>query len=110
MRRRKVRSRSEALAMLAEVDASGSGLPAWCRAHGVDSRSLNMWRVNLGQVSRGRREASGEGLHLVELVAARSASTAIGKMRIHHGSFTVEWEGPVEPDALRDVLWAVSRC
>lgn len=110
MRRRKVRSRSEALAMLAEVDASGAGLPAWCHAHGVDSRSLNMWRVNLGQGSRRRREAGEEGLQLVELVTSPSASTAIGKMRIHHGSFTVEWDGPVDPDALRDVLWAVSRC
>ena len=44
---RKIKNEADALACLAAARASGAGTAQWARAHGVDGRSLNAWRVNM---------------------------------------------------------------
>ena len=42
---RKIRDRQDALTCLEAVQTSGMRLTPWARAHGVDARSLNCWRL-----------------------------------------------------------------
>ena len=46
---RKVLNEQDARRCLTEVKASRRELGAWAREHGVDGRSLNLWRVNLSR-------------------------------------------------------------
>jgi hypothetical protein len=64
---------------LAAAQAAGGEVGQWARAHGIDGRSLNTWRMNLGrrgEAMRGsetRRVAQARrviGAGLVELVPA----------------------------------------
>ncbi len=55
--RRKVRDEREARGLLGELRDSGLGMSEFCARAGVDGRSLNCWRVNLG-----RRDAEGVGV------------------------------------------------
>lgn len=43
--RRKVADEAEARALLAQQEASGLSLSAWCKAEGIDGRSLGGWRA-----------------------------------------------------------------
>ncbi len=44
---RGILNEQDARRSLAAAKSSRAGLAAWARAHGVDGRSLNAWRVNL---------------------------------------------------------------
>ena len=44
---RRILNEQDARRSLAAAKSSRAGLAAWVRAHGVDGRSLNAWRVNL---------------------------------------------------------------
>ncbi len=63
---RKVFNEQDARRCLTAVKASSQELGAWAREHGVDGRSLNLWRVNLER--RGVRLRAGP--KLLELVVA----------------------------------------
>ncbi len=65
---RKVFNEQDARRCLTAVKASGHELGAWAREHGVDGRSLNVWRVNLQR--RGVRRVRAAAPKLVELVVA----------------------------------------
>jgi hypothetical protein len=67
---RKVRNEQDARRCLTAVKASGRELGDWAREHGVDGRSLNLWRVNLKRRGVFRARTSPR---LVELVVARPA-------------------------------------
>jgi hypothetical protein len=49
MSQRKIRTADDARACLAAAQASGLPRAAWARAHGIDARSLNAWRLNLAR-------------------------------------------------------------
>ena len=49
VRRRRIESELEARRCLLRVEAEDAQVGAWARAHGIDGRSLNMWRVNLAR-------------------------------------------------------------
>lgn len=68
---RKVLNEQDARRCLTAVKASGHELGAWAREHGVDGRSLNLWRVNLER--RGVLRVRAAAPRLVELVVARPA-------------------------------------
>lgn len=68
---RKVLNEQDARRCLTAVKASGHELGAWAREHGVDGRSLNLWRVNLER--RGVLRLRAAAPKLVELVVARPA-------------------------------------
>ncbi len=46
---RKVFNEFDAQRCLAAVRRSGAPLGAWARDHGIDGRSLNLWRTNLAR-------------------------------------------------------------
>jgi hypothetical protein len=48
-RRKKVKDEQEARRFLLAVEAEGGDIRSWARAHGVDGRSLQAWRVNLAR-------------------------------------------------------------
>ena len=65
---RKVLNEQDARRCLTAVKASRRELGAWAREHGVDGRSLNLWRVNLE--ARGVLRVGTAAPKLVELVVA----------------------------------------
>ena len=67
--RRKIENERDAHACLKAAKAAGLGPGAWARAHGVDGRSLNAWRMNLSRSAAGRR-AEATVPRLIELVPA----------------------------------------
>jgi hypothetical protein len=71
---RKVFNEADALRCLTAVKASRVDLGTWARAHGVDGRSLNLWRANLAR--RGKARVRPAALRLVEVVAASQRSTS----------------------------------
>lgn len=99
---RKVRDAVEAAELLEAAEASQMERADWARTNGIDARSLNMWRLNLG---RHRQEHS---LRLVELVAASEASRTPVVVRC--GPFAVEVGADVDHDLLRRVLATVASC
>lgn len=68
---RKVFNEQDARRCLSAVKASRRELGAWAREHGVDGRSLNLWRVNLKR--RGVLRVRATAPKLVELVVAPAA-------------------------------------
>lgn len=70
---RKVLNEQDARRCLNAVNASRRELGAWAREHGVDGRSLNLWRVNLERRGVPRDRAAAP--KLVELVVAPPAVT-----------------------------------
>lgn len=101
---RKVRDAVEAAELLAAAEASQMERADWARTNGIDARSLNMWRLNLG---RHRQEPP--SLRLVELVAASEASRT-PPVVVRCGPFAVEVAADVDHDLLRRVLAAMASC
>lgn len=77
----------------------------FCRARGVDGRSLNCWRHNL---QRGQRRASPPGLRLVELATSRPPSRP-ALYRVLVGEFEVEVDDDFRDDTLAPLLAVVGR-
>jgi transposase-like protein len=100
---RKVRDAEEAAALLDAVEASGMTRAAWARRHGIDARSLNAWRLNLG-----RQEPATQPLRLVELVS--SSTTTAAPMVLRCGPFSMELAQGVDDDLLLRVLRAMASC
>lgn len=72
---RKIFNEYDAQQCLAAVKRSQAELGVWARTHGIDGRSLNLWRANLAR--RGRARAlSRPQPRLVELVPAAPVAVA----------------------------------
>ena len=63
---RKIADETDAHACLEAAMRSGLARAEWARAHGVDARSLNAWRLNLER--RSAEAAKPSELRLFELV------------------------------------------
>lgn len=100
---RKIRDAAEARACLAEVARSGMARAAWARVHGYDARSLNAWRLNLGD-RRPRRET----LRMVELTLEAPASRS--RYVVHLGDVAVEVDDDFDEGTLRRLLHVVAAC
>ena len=100
---RRIANEADARRCLAAVARSGGDLGAWTRAHGVDGRSLNLWKQNLGRRPRsqlGARSAP-KALTVVELVPKR------GEPSVVSAGYTLEVAGvrlEVGEDFQEDVL------
>jgi len=70
---RKVVNELEARRYLGAARAARGDLGVWARAHGIDGRSLNAWRVNLARRGGRRRPTAPK---LVELVPATVAASS----------------------------------
>jgi hypothetical protein len=101
---RKVRDAADARACLEAVAQADMDRAAWARAHGVDARSLNAWRLALTRHER----PSPPRLDFVELVAEvpRSAPPFL----VHAGPYTVEVDAAFDASALRRLLGVVASC
>lgn len=102
---RRIRDTEDAHACLAAVERSGAELAHWCRANGVDGRSLRAWDLNLG---RRRLATRASVLNLVELVADRPPSVSGYVIRV--GPMSIEVESTFDEASLRRLLAVVSSC
>lgn len=100
---RKIDGAADARACLAAVEASGLSRVAWARAHGVDARSLNAWRLILDRASD---RCCSRPLRLVELIADAPPSSAVYRVRC--GAFEVDIEGEIDEDRLVRLLRVVA--
>lgn len=106
MRRRKIRDEADARACLAAVRAAGGDAVAWSRAHGVDARSLNCWRVNFGRRAKAPKN---DAIALVELVPVPPARTS-GRYVLDLGIARLEFDDGCSADTLRRVVMTVRGC
>lgn len=97
----KIRNEADAAKCLAAVERSGGDCVEWARAHGIDARSLNAWKVNIGR--RGTKKT-----RLVELVPARPASR--GQYALEVGGVRVEFDDGFAPETLQRVVQALRSC
>lgn len=102
MARRKIVDEAEALQCIEAQRASGLTLADWAKAHGIDGRSLNLWRVNLA-----RRATARPAPRLVELVASGERST---RYTIRCGPLAVEVDEHFDQDTLFRLLQVVTAC
>ena len=121
MEHRKVVDEREARALLAKTARSGRDVLAIARAHGVDGRSLNAWRMNLARgaaepATRVRRRAP-RATHtgLVELVPAVIAELppperGLARYTLRVMGAELEFGDEVRADTLRRVLEGLRSC
>lgn len=107
MYRRKIESAEDARLCLDAAKESGLPRAEWARAHGVDARSLNAWRLNLE-----RADAAAAPLRLLELVMPETADSQppSTEYRVRCGAFTVEVEESFDDDVLARLLRVVATC
>jgi transposase-like protein len=107
---RKVFNEQDARRCLGAVKASGGGLGAWARTHGVDGRSLNLWRVNLER--RGTVSQRAAAPRLVELVVATNPPVAVPRAAFVVGIGGVEVQVPEGFDeaSLRRLVAVLKSC
>ena len=102
---RKIVDERDARACLKAAKAAGLKAGAWARAHGIDGRSLNAWRVNLGLGDGGGATRP----RLVELVPAREASTA-ARYAVRATDVTIELGDDFREETLVRIVRAVRSC
>jgi len=120
--RRKVKDEHEARRCLVAARRTGESVGAWARAHGIDGRSLNAWRVNLARrgadpnPTRPRTTARAATAMvvrpraaLVELVSA-SPPGVTARYLVHVGEFRVEVGDDFAADTLRRIVEVVRAC
>ena len=119
---RKVTDEHEARRCLAAARRTGESVGAWARAHGIDGRSLNAWRVNLARRGAGpnptRPRATEQSptamvvrprAALVELVSA-SPPGVTARCVVHVGEFRVEVGDDFAADTLRRIVEVLRAC
>ena len=117
---RRIEEELEARRCLRAVVASGRPLAEWAREHGIDGRSLNAWRVNLG-----RREAKAAKAPpakaqvrlarsgLVELVPTPRSATApngAGHYVLEVDGARVEFGDGFQDETLRRIVTVLRTC
>jgi hypothetical protein len=104
LRARKINNADEAVACLRAVDDSGLERVEWAKRNGIDARSLNAWRLNLGWPRPAR---------LVELVADEAVvepNRGTARYVVRVGQLGVEVGDDFEEGTLRRLLAVVSSC
>ena len=99
---RKVASRTEAEALLADWRAEGGEFKRFCRERGVDGRSMQCWRMNLD------RRPESRPVRLLELTLPRPERPAV--YRVVVGRFTVEVGDDFSELTLGRLLDLVAAC
>ena len=103
---RKIRDEVDARQCLEAASHSGVSRKQWARDHGIDARSLNAWRMNLGRRGERRQPA----LRLVELVPADNGSEASHPLVVRCGPWSVEVTSDVDEVLLATVLRVITTC
>ncbi len=106
---RKIADETDAHACLEAAMRSGLPRAEWARAHGVDARSLNAWRLNLER--RSAEAAKPSELRLFELVSeAAPPRSAVSGVRLVLGELVVEVDRGFDAGTLGRVLDLVAPC
>ena len=113
---RKIRDAEDARACWAAAQASGLVAGAWARAHGVDGRSLNTWRMNIGLGGAPRRalraqvEASPTRAQLVELMPAPPPVGSRARYLVRVGVAEIELDDAFREETLRRLVSVLRSC
>lgn len=105
MSRRKIRDEADARACLEAAHASGTPRAAWARAHGIDARSLQAWRLILE-----RMDTAQQPVEFLELVPTLPPARAPRPLRLVHEGLLVEVPEDFDDDHLLRVLRVVLAC
>ena len=98
---RKIEDERDARRCLEAAAAAGLSVGAWARAHGVDGRSLNAWRLNLA--------AAQPVPKLVELVAAPQARQD-ARYVVRVGEVALEVGADFDEETLVRIVRALRAC
>lgn len=105
---RKVFNEQDARRCLAAVNRSRSELATWAQEHGVDGRSLNLWRVNLKRRGVVRRRAAPR---LVEVVVAQTPVVPLAaSFVLRIGGVELEVGSAFDESALRRLVGVLKAC
>ena len=110
---RKVADEADARRCLAAVARSGGDLSAWTRAHGVDGRSLHVWKMNLERRPRRQLPAQrgSSALTVVELVPERGQPVATAaRYSLEVAGVRVELGEDFQEDVLRRLVRVLRSC
>ena len=115
---RKIEDEAEARQCLAAAKRKGLSVGDWARAHDIDGRSLNAWRVNLGrreasaQPRRRKSKAAPTARALVELLPASPSVAVAGRGRyvLEVARARVEFGDDLSVETLHRVLEALRSC
>jgi len=105
--RRKVRDEDDAWELLDDWEESGLELGDFCERRGLNTRSLNCWRLNLGELDN-EVEAPAPALRLVEVVGPRPARKA--EYRLSVGDVVIEVDDDFRDDTLARLLRVAATC
>ena len=89
--------------------AAGLTPGAWARAHGVDGRSLNAWRVNLSRRGTSRRAAS-PAPRLIELVPTAAPQQVEPRYVVRIADAAIELADEFRDDTLVRIVRALRAC
>jgi hypothetical protein len=106
---RKVFNEQDARRCLAAVKSSRVDLGTWARAHGVDGRSLNLWRANLERRGSVRVRPATPKLVEVVVAAAREAGPS-GPFVLRIGGVELEVGSSFDEGALRRLVGLLKSC
>jgi transposase-like protein len=105
---RKVFNEQDARRCLAAVNRTGRELATWARQHGVDGRSLNLWRVNLERRGGVRERRAPK---LVEVVVAQTPVVpASAPLVLRVGGVELEVGSSFDEGALRRLVRVLKTC
>ncbi len=110
---RKIEGEADARRCLAAVARAGGDLGAWTRAHGVDGRSLNLWRMNLARRPSPRAKTTAlkpAALSMVELVPSPAAVTLGRRYVLEVAGARIELGNDFDELTLGRVLRALRSC
>lgn len=105
---RRIFNEQDARRCLAAAKSSRGGLAAWARANGVDGRSLNAWRVNLGR--RGVPRVRAIAPRMVELVPAAMRAAARAPYVLHIRGVELELGDNFDEQSLRRLVGLLKSC
>ena len=105
---RKVFNEKDARRCLTAVKASRGGLGEWAREHGIDGRSLNLWRANLER--RGTVHRPVVPPRLVELVPRAPREDKRVPLVLRVGGVELEVGGHFDEGLLRRLVGVLKSC
>ena len=115
---RKIKDETEARRCLRAANLAGCSAGEWARAHDIDGRSLNSWKVNLARRGtraaprRRKAEAPRPAHALVELVPAGSSAKLAtgGRYVLDVAGARLEFDDGCSVATLRRALEALRSC
>jgi len=106
---RKIFNEQDARRCLAAVKSSRADLATWAGSHGIDGRSLNLWRVNLSRRGTSSPRAV-KPVQLVELVPAVPRNVPRAPYVLRVGGVELEVGDQFDEQSLRRLVGILKSC